>query len=133
MIFCIISFISRFNLEKANHDFSIIFHSDTILFAAKLRLLFVPYLFFCGKYLDKSESQSRILHYLPFPVSPHPGPFSISPGWNLIFFRKKLFFLPEGRFPIKKTTAFARMGKFTISILAMAYFSPLEFSKNLCI
>ena len=110
MIFCIISFISRFNLEKANHDFSIIFHSDTILFAAKLRLLFVPYLFFCGKYLDKSESQSRILHYLPFPVSPHPSPFSISPGWNLIFFRKKLFFLPEGRFPIKNNS-FRRNGE----------------------
>ena len=37
------------------NDFSFIFHSDTILFAAKLRLLFVPYLFFCGKYLDKFE------------------------------------------------------------------------------
>ena len=101
--------------------------------------LFVPYLFFCGKYSDKfeqitivvfvedavlmedvvnvfewfcaetseasfsiwhliSESQSRILHYLPFPVSPHPSPFSISPGWNLIFFRKKLFFLPDSGF-----------------------------------
>ena len=55
MIFCIISFISRFNLEKANRDFSIIFHSDTILFAAKLRLLFVPYLFFCGKYSETKQ------------------------------------------------------------------------------
>ena len=32
-----------------------------------------------------------------------------------------------------RTMGFARMGKFTISVLAMAYFSPLEFSKNICI
>ncbi|MEQ3161647.1 hypothetical protein AAA214_00660 [Parabacteroides goldsteinii] len=42
------------------------------------------------------------------------------------FLPKEIIFSPGRAFSYKKTTAFARMGKFTISILAMAYFSPLS-------
>ena len=41
-------------------------------------------------------------HYPLYLILSHPNEFLISSGWNLIFFRKKLFFLPKRLFSYNK-------------------------------